>query len=98
MATDPNDIRLNQQDKELLAKVADKNGRPWREVFRNAMAKYEQASAQDEEYDLDTEFLDWCAKELEGKEIISHEEARRILSQVPESLAEEIIADREDRL
>ena len=95
MTTDPNAIRLNREDKELLAKVADKNGQPWREALRNALAQYEQASSEDD--GLDNEFMDWCAEEVSGKKIISLEEARRILSKVPGSMADDIIADRGDR-
>lgn len=98
MATNPNDIRLSEEDKALLAKAADTNGKPWHDVFRDALAQYTLSRTTDKHYDLDTEFLDWCAQELAGKEIISHAEARRILAKVSESLAAEIIADREDRL
>lgn len=98
MATDPNDIRLNEEDKELLAKVADTNGKPWHDVFLDAMTKYAQAGVKEEEYDLDTEFLALCAEEIRGEKPVSLERVHEILSKVPESLAEEIIADREDRL
>ena len=93
MATNPNDIRLSEEDKELLAKTANKNGKPWRDVFRDAMAKY---AAEDE--GLDVEFMDWCAEQVRGKDVISLEEARCILAKCSGSLAQDIIADREDRL
>ena len=46
-----------------------------------------------EEAWLDTEFMDSCAAEV--KERVGLEEVRRILSKVPDSLAEAIIAERD---
>ena len=42
---------------------------------------------------LDTEFMDSCAAEV--KERVGLEEVRRILSKVPDSLAEAIVAERD---
>jgi predicted DNA-binding antitoxin AbrB/MazE fold protein len=42
---------------------------------------------------LDTEFMDSCAAEM--KERVGLEEVRRILSKVPDSLAEAIVAERD---
>ena len=42
---------------------------------------------------LDTEFMDSCAAEV--KERVGLDEVRRILSKVPDSLAEAIVAERD---
>jgi hypothetical protein len=94
MATDPNDICLSEEDKELLVKVADKNGKPWRSVFWDAITKYAQASSRQEEPWLDTEYMDSCAAEVHAH--VSLERMRQILSKVSGSLAEDVIADRTD--
>ena len=47
----PNDIG----EKASLAQLADKNGKPWREVFREAMATYEQGIVPADEVDIDEE-------------------------------------------
>lgn len=46
---------------------------------------------------LDTEFMAWCADQVRGKDIISLDEAHRILSKCSGSLAQDIIDDRGDR-
>ena len=46
---------------------------------------------------IDHEFVADCARETQGKDIPTIEEVRRMLSKIPGSLAEEIIAEREDR-
>lgn len=45
MATNPKDIHLDDEEKESLARVADQNGKPWRDVFREAIATYERGTA-----------------------------------------------------
>jgi hypothetical protein len=46
---------------------------------------------------IDHEFVAECEKEIEGKDIPTIEEVRQMLSKMPGSLAQEIIAEREDR-
>lgn len=94
MATNPDDIRLSEEQKRLIAERADRNGQPWQTVLQEALAL---ESAKDEE-GLDIEFMDWCAEQVRGKDVISLEEVRRILAKCSGSLAQDIIADREDRL
>jgi hypothetical protein len=94
MATNPEDIRLSEEQKRLIAERADRNGQSWQTVLQEALAL---ESAKDDE-GLDTEFMDWCAEQGRGKDVISLEEARRILAKCSGSLAQNIIADREDRL
>lgn len=50
---------------------------------------------ESEEDWLDTEYMDRCA--TEGQEHVSLETVRHILSKIPESLAEEIRAERDAR-
>ena len=45
----------------------------------------------------DHEFVAECERAIEGKDIPTIEEVRQMLSKIPGSLAQEIIAEREDR-
>lgn len=40
MATDPHEIELDQDDQNLLAQAADAAGKPWRQLLREAVARY----------------------------------------------------------
>jgi hypothetical protein len=46
---------------------------------------------------IDHEFVAECEREIEGKDIPTIEDVRQMLSKIPGSLAQEIIAEREDR-
>jgi hypothetical protein len=46
---------------------------------------------------IDHEFVAECERETEGKDVPSLEEVRKLLAKIPGSLAQEIIAEREDR-
>ena len=98
MATNPNDIQLSPEHKRLIAERADQNGKPWRTVLNDALGKPTEFDELE-----DTEFLAFCIEELEelkqkyGDEPPSLEDVRRILSKVPGSLADDIIADRVGR-
>lgn len=96
MATNPNEIRLSKEERERLASVADKNGKPWREAFREAIAQYEQGLPGDE-VDIDEEIRAVFGIEPEELKPVSLERVREILSKVPGSMADDIIADRGDR-
>jgi transcriptional regulator with XRE-family HTH domain len=97
MATNPNEIRLSKEERERLASMADKNGKPWREAFREAIGQYERGIPGDE-VDIDEEIRAVLGIEPEDLEPVSLEEMRRILAKCSGSLAADIIADREDRL
>jgi hypothetical protein len=97
MATNPNEIRLSKEERERLARVADKNGKPWHEAFREALAQYEQG-LPGEEVDIDEEIRAVLGIEPEDLEPVSVEEMRQILAKCSGSLAADIIAEREDRL
>jgi hypothetical protein len=45
----------------------------------------------------DHEFVAECERAIEGKDIPTIEEVRQMLSKIPGALAQEIIAEREDR-
>ncbi len=98
MAIDPKDIRLSLEQKQRLAEVADKNGKQWQDVWDDALERYAQASADTEENEgLDTEYIHWCAEQLQGKKLVDLEEVRQALSTIKGSLADEIIAERDER-
>jgi transcriptional regulator with XRE-family HTH domain len=96
MATNPNEIRLNKEERERLASIADKNGKPWRETFREALSKYERG-VPDDEVDIDEEIRTVFGIEPEELKPVSLERVHEILSKVPGSMADDIIADRGNR-
>ena len=98
MATNPSDIYLDEEEKERLARVADKNGKPWREVLHEAIATYEQGIVPANEVDIDEEIRELFGVEPEELKQVSVERMREILSKCSGSLAADIIADRADRL
>lgn len=49
MGIDPNDIRLNAEDKELLARAAEDTGRSWRETLRAAVNSFLERSVKKSE-------------------------------------------------
>jgi putative addiction module CopG family antidote len=46
---------------------------------------------------IDQEAIAYCAREVEGKDVPSIEEVRRMLSKIPGSMAQAVIEEREDR-
>lgn len=96
MAIDPNDIRLSEADKQLLARAADKNGKSWRETFREALSPYERG-IPDDEVDIDEEIRVVLGIEPEELKPVGLERVREILSKVPGALADDIIAARRKR-
>lgn len=97
MTTNLNDIQLNETDKEMLAKVAETKGKPWRDVFQDALTRYAQTHLG-EEVDLLAEYRELFPGLNPEQQPVSLERIRHILSKVSGSLAADIIADREDRL
>jgi hypothetical protein len=97
MATNPNDIQLNEVEKQMLATVADRHGKPWSEVLRAALAAYEPIGVEGE-VDLKAEYQELFLDCDTGRKPVSLERMHQILSKVAGSLASDIIADREDRL
>lgn len=99
MAIDLNEIELSPEQKQIIAERATQNGKPWQTVLQEAIAP----KSEEEAYDLDTGFLALLAEDQKALEKqlghgpISIEEARQILSRVPGSMADDIIADRGNR-
>ena|SRR5208337_1012807 len=46
---------------------------------------------------IDYEAINYCARELEGKDVPSIEEVRRFLAKIPGSMAQAVIEERETR-
>lgn len=86
--------RLNDQDPAQFA----------RQVIRDCLASWSSGSTLLEgrqaspglEALIDSDFVADCARG-HGERVPTIEEVRKILARIPGSLAEEIIADREDR-
>lgn len=99
MSIDVSEIKLSLEQKRTIAERAAQNGQPWQTVLQDAITP----NSAKEDQDLDTAFLALIAEEQKelkqvlGHEPISIEEARKILTKVPGSMAGDIIADRENR-
>ena len=76
MAVNLEDIQLSQEQKRLVAEQANKNGQPWQSVLQEVL----DSNGVTDDESLDSAFMDWCAEQVRGKEIISLDEAHRILS------------------
>ena len=64
-----------------------------RAVYRSDSA---ETSMQDDL--IDHEAIEYCARELEGKDVPSIEEVRRSLLKIPGSMAQAVIEERDDRI
>ena len=93
MIVKPDDVQLSPEQKRLVAEYANKNGKLWQSVLQEAL----DSNGVTDNEGLDTEFMDWCTDQVRGKEILSLDEAHRILSKCSGSLAQDIIDDRGDR-
>ena len=93
MTTDPNEIELSPEQKQRIAERATQNGQSWQTALEEALGPH----PTEEEDWLDTDYMARCAEERRGKEPIGLERVREILSKVPGSMADDIIADRGDR-
>lgn len=49
MSTDPNQVKLTPQQQKFLADLADRAGKPWSEVFIEALGQYHMPNTQHEE-------------------------------------------------
>ena len=93
MTVKPEDIQLSPEQKRLIAEQANRNGKPWQSVLQEVL---DSSGVMDREGE-DSEFMDWCAEQVRGKDVISLDEAHSILSKCSGSLAQDIIDDRSDR-
>lgn len=94
MAINPHDIRLNEKQQRQLAKLAEQNGTSWQEVLDDALTPLEYS---DDAMDLAEEYQELFPTHKLGQQPVSLEWMRLILSKCSGSLAEDIVADREDR-
>lgn len=94
MAINPHDIRLSEEQQWRLAKAAAQNGTSWQEVLDDALARLE---CPDDEMDLAEDYQELFPTHELGQQPVSLEWMRHILSKCSGSLAEDIVADCEDR-
>ena len=58
MKTDPSQIELSPEQKASLAQLAEKSGKPWPEVFREALRSYQPHNGNQYAQDLSRSFYD----------------------------------------
>ena len=113
MTTNPEEIRLTDDYRKRLARVADEQGTTWQTLLDRFVTQIEQTKSNGEPppsaplppgVDEDTEYLALCMEELRqmeaepgGAKKPTIEDAWRILSAVPGSLVDDINEDRDDR-
>src|SRR5262245_55166066 len=100
-------IELKPDEEQVLLERARLSGRDPAQYLQELVRDHiqaapregigEVASAKGLDDLIDHEFVAECEREVEGKDIPTIEEVRRMLSKIPGSLAEDIIAEREDR-
>ena len=94
MDINPHDIQLSEAQQRRLAKVAEQNGTSWQEVLDDTLTRLE---CPDDEMALAEEYRELFPTHELGQQPVSLEWMRHILSKCSGSLAEDIVADREDR-
>ncbi len=95
MAIDPSE--LSTETLAVLTELAeesDKSGKDLATTLREAVDALKRRPPQEESW-LDTAYMDSCAAEVQKQ--VSVDRMREILSHVPGSMADDIIADRGDR-
>src|SRR5262245_1794947 len=100
-------IELKPEEEQVLLERARLSGRDPAQYVQELVRDHIQAAPRGAGSDgghvkgiddlIDHEFVAYCEREAEGQDIPTNEEVRRMLSKIPGSLAEEIIAEREDR-
>ncbi len=70
--------------------------RRFRQEDQNGCSAHDAEKAKLDDL-IDHEAIETCARNVEGKDLPSIEEVRRILSKIPGSTAQAVIEDREDR-
>jgi hypothetical protein len=103
-------IELKPEEERALLERARQSGRDTEQYVQELVRDHIQASpevgARAQDFAggtatlddlIDHEFVADCARDTQGKDIPTIEEVRQMLSKIPGSLAEEIIAEREDR-
>ena len=100
MATNPEEIRLTNDYRQRLAKLADQHGTSWQKLLDSLMTQSEQIQQKSDELDLvdiDAEYRELFGHEIEEKPV-SQERIEQIAAKCSGSFAQDIIDDREDRL
>jgi len=102
-------IELEPEEEQALLERARSSGRDPAQYLQELVRHHIQAAPREDigavgstegkgiDDLIDHEFVAECERELEGEDIPTIEEVRRMLAKIPGSLAEEILADREDR-
>ncbi|MBS1812137.1 MAG: hypothetical protein JST84_28495 [Acidobacteria bacterium] len=83
---------------QQLVGQAKANGQPWEEFALNALRQALEASPVNNGTDdswLDVEYMNACGKEADPS--VTLESVRQILAKLPGSLADDIIAERDER-
>lgn len=94
MAIHSHDIRLSEDQQRRLARLAEQHGTSWQEVLDDALTRLECLG---DELALAEEYRELFPTHEPGQEPVSLEWMRHLLSQCSGSLAEDIVADRDDR-
>jgi putative addiction module CopG family antidote len=101
-------VSLTDELKDFVQKKVESGAFPSEEaVLREAVRRFRQedqdgSRAGDAEKATPEDLIDWdaiesCAREVEGKDVPSIEEVRRMLSKISGSMAQAVIEEREDR-
>ncbi len=100
MATNPEDIRLTDDYRRRLAKVADQQGTSWQVLLDEAVKHIEQAQTNSNEVDLvdiAAEYRELFGHEIEEKPV-GRDRIEQIAAKCSGSFSQDIIDDRKDRL
>jgi len=102
------DVSLSEDLRRFVRQKVEKGDFPSEEaVLQEALRRFRQQDQNGyraERLDkptsedlIDYEAIEYCAREVEGKQVPSIQEIRRILSKIPGSMAQAVIEEREDR-
>lgn len=99
-------VTLTDEFRDFVRQKVESGEFPTEEaVLQEALRRFRRAedpeSAADEDFasanPIDYDAIAYCAREIQGKDIPSIEEVRRILSKVPGSMAQAVAEEREGR-
>jgi putative addiction module CopG family antidote len=100
-------VSLTDDLREFVRRKVESGQFPSEEaVLQEAVRRYRQADQNGSRPDdaeqatpddlIDHEAIAYCGREVEGKDVPSIEEVRRMLSTIPGSMAQAVIEERED--
>jgi putative addiction module CopG family antidote len=101
-------VSLTDDLREFVRQKVDSGQFPSEEaVLQEAVRRFRQADQNGDGTDdvdqaapddlIDHEAIAYCARQVEGKDVPSIEEVRRVLSKIPGSMARAVIEERENR-